>query len=132
MKNILLKTSLLVVLFVGITSCNSEDEPHVHENKLEKFKGNWSGTFEGGDTGNWTASIDETGKATGTVTSNSIPDVNFELTGNIQENGTINVSYSYSGQQVGTMTGTLTETSGSGTWNSPVQDLNGTWTGTKN
>lgn len=132
MKKHFLAICILGTLAFGAVSC-SDDDNHVHqENKLEKFKGTWAGTFSGGDTGNWTATIDAQGKATGTVASNSVASVNFALTGNVTENGTINVSYSYNGQEVGTMTGTLTEKTGSGTWTSPLQDLDGTWTGTKN
>lgn len=132
MKKHFLTICIFSALAFGSISCSSDDN-HVHqENKLEKFKGTWVGTFSGGDTGNWTATIDAEGKATGTVASNSVASVNFPLTGNVTENGTINVSYSYSGEEVGTMTGTLTDKTGSGTWTSPVQDLEGTWTGTKN
>jgi len=132
MKKHFLTICIFSALAFGSISCSSDDN-HVHqENKLEKFKGTWVGTFSGGDTGNWTATIDAAGKATGTVSSNSVASVNFVLTGNVTENGTINVSYSYSGEEVGTMTGTLTNKTGSGTWTSPVQDLDGTWTGTKN
>jgi len=133
MKKHFLTICIFSTLAFGSVSCDSSDDNHVHqENKLEKFKGTWVGTFSGGDTGSWTAIIDAAGKATGTVTSNSVASVNFVLTGNVTENGTINVSYSYNGQEVGTMTGTLTEKTGSGTWESPLQDLDGTWTGTKN
>lgn len=120
-------------LALGTISCDANDDQHEHqENKLEKFKGTWVGTFSGGDSGSWTATIDAAGKASGTVVSNSAPSVNFVLTGNVTENGTIAISYSYNNQEVGTMTGTLTEKTGSGTWASPIQDLEGNWTGTKN
>jgi len=133
MKKYIPSFCLLGTLLFGFTACSSDDNTPVEQvNPYEKFKGTWVGTFSGGDTGSWTATIDETGKATGTVTSNSVASVNFALIGNVTENGTINVSYSYSGQEVGTMTGTLTETTGSGTWTSPLQDLDGTWTGAKN
>lgn len=133
MKKHFLSICIFSALTFGAVSCNSSDDNHVHpENKLEKFKGTWVGTFSGGDTGNWTATIDESGKATGTVASNSVSSVNFVLTGTVTENGTINVSYTYNDEVVGTMTGTLTEKTGSGTWKSPVQNLEGTWTGSKN
>ena len=85
-----------------------------------------------GDTGSWTATIDATGKATGTLTSTTDPSLNFVVTGEVSENGILNATYNYGTIEVGTMTGTLTEKTGSGTWESPLQELDGTWTGAKN
>jgi len=133
MKKYFLTICIFGALTFGSISCDSSDDNQAQiENKLAKFKGTWVGTFSGGDTGNWTATIDAAGKATGTVSSNSVASINFVLSGSVNENGTINVSYKYSDEEVGTMTGTLNEKTGSGTWDSPDQELNGTWVGTKN
>jgi len=132
MKKHFLTICIFSALAFGSISCSSDDN-HVHqENKLEKFKGKWVGTYSGGDTGNWTATIDATGKATGTLTSTTDPSLNFVVTGEVSENGILNATYNYGTIEVGTMTGTLTEKTGSGTWESPLQELEGTWTGTKN
>ena len=132
MKKHLLAICMLGTLAFGAVSC-SDDDNHVHqENKLEKFKGTWVGTYSGGDTGNWTATIDATGKATGTLTSTTDPSLNFVVTGEVSKNGILNATYNYGTIEVGTMTGTLTEKTGSGTWESPLQELEGTWTGAKN
>ncbi len=130
MKKHFLTICIFSALAFGSISCDSNDDNHVHpENKLEKFKGTWVGTYSGDGDGTWTATLDNAGKAEGTVVSGSST---FNLIGEVAENGTINAEYKSGTTVVGTMTGTLTEKTGSGTWTSPLQDLDGTWTGTKN
>lgn len=126
--------SLMVIMPVTLTavSCDSNDEQsHEHVNPYDQFKGTWTGSFSGEDSGTWNATIDKDGKAAGTISSNGISSLTFQLSGTISENGSINMSYTYNGQQLGTMTGTMGTVNASGTWESPVQDKKGTWTGTK-
>lgn len=129
MKKHFLAICILGTLAFGAVSC-SDDDNHVHqENKLEKFKGTWVGTYTGDGNGTWTATFDSTGNAVGTLVSGSST---FNLKGEVSENGTINAEFMSGTTVVGTMTGTLTDKTGSGTWNNKVQNFNGTWTGTKN
>lgn len=130
MKKHFLAICIFSTLALGTISCNSNDDNHVHqENKLEKFKGMWTGTYTGDGDGTWTATFDENGNATGTLISGGL---SFNLKAEVSENGTINAEYTSGSTEVGTMTGTLTDKTGSGTWINTVQDLNGTWVGTKN
>ena len=125
------KTLIAFVLSTGFwaVSCSSDDNsPAV--NPYEKFQGTWTGTFSG-DTegGTWTATFDENGKASGTLSSESF---SFDLEGQVSENGTIEAEYSNSNTVVGKMNGSMTETTASGTWESPLLSIQGTWEGTKN
>lgn len=130
MKKYFLKICIFSALAFGAVSCNSTDDNHVHpENKLEKFKGTWIGTYSGDGEGTWAATFDSTGNAEGTLVSGSST---FKLTGEVAENGTINAEYKSGTTVVGTMTGTLTDKTGSGVWDNTIQNFKGTWVGTKN
>lgn len=132
MKKHFITLLIILPLALGVISCSSNDDaPHEHVNPYDKFKGSWSGTFSGGDSGTWAASIDKDGKVTGTITSNSIASATFALSGKISENGTVDMNYTYNNQEIGTMTGTMAESTASGKWESPVQKLEGTWQGSK-
>lgn len=130
MKKHFLTICLLSVLTFGTTSCNNNDDNHIHqENKFEKFKGTWTGTYIGDGNGTWTATFDNAGNAVGTLVSGSNT---FNLKGEVSENGSINAQYTSGTTVVGTMIGTLTDKTGSGTWDNTIQNLKGTWEGTKN
>jgi|SRR5690606_22697204 len=130
-KKILI-TSLLTVAF-SIISCNSDDSnPIQQENPFKKFQGEWKGIYSGdGTNGIWTATIDDKGKAIGTLSSNS-GNSSFDLEGNVTENGKLNAEYTNGSQVIGTMIGTMNETTASGTWSSPILQVEGTWSGNKN
>ncbi len=130
MKKHFLTICIFSALAFGTISCDSSDDNHVHqENQIEKFKGTWVGTYTGDGNGTWTATFDSAGNAVGTLVSGSST---FNLKGEVAENGIINAEFMSGTTVVGTMTGTLTDKTGSGTWNNKIQNYNGTWTGTKN
>ncbi len=128
MKKILV-AFILTTGFLNI-SCSSDDHtPEEQVNPYEKFKGTWTGIFTG-DTegGTWTATFDANGKATGTLSSSSF---SFDLKGQVSENGTISAEYYMDTTLVGEMNGTMTENSASGTWESSLLNIQGTWSGNK-
>ncbi|UUV22414.1 VCBS domain-containing protein [Paenimyroides aestuarii] len=130
MKKSVAKLCLAGILFFGAISCSSNDDNHVHqESQLEKFKGTWTGTFTGEDEGTWNATIDETGKATGKLFSGNLT---FDLIGQVDKEGEINATYTSGSTQVGTMEGMMNESTAAGKWESQLDDIEGTWTGTKN
>ena len=117
-------------LVFGFVACNSDDNTPVEQTNLyAKYQGKWSGTYTGDGNGTWTATFDNNGKAVGSLVSGGNT---FNLSGEVAENGEINAEYKSGSAVVGTMTGTLTDKTGSGTWDNTIQNLNGTWTGTKN
>ena len=131
MKKHFLAIWLFSALAFGTISCDSSDDNHVHqENKLEKFKGTWVGTYTGGgENGTWTATFDNAGNATGKLVSGSST---FDLTGQVDAEGEINAEYKSGNTLIGTMEGTMTATTANGTWENQLIDIKGTWTGTKN
>lgn len=132
MKKTFLRLLVIIPMTLTAVSCGSDDEqPHQHVNPYDLFKGTWTGTFSGEDSGTWSATIDKEGKAEGTISSNGNSSLTFQLSGTISESGSVNMSYTYNGQQVGTMTGTMTAANASGTWESPVQNKSGSWAGAK-
>jgi len=127
------KTLIAFVLTAGFwaVSCSSDDNtPAEQVNPYEKFQGTWTGTFSG-DTegGTWTATFDKNGKANGTLSTESYE---FELEGEVSENGEINAEYTNGTTLVGKMNGAMTETTASGAWESPLLKIEGVWEGSKN
>lgn len=129
MKKIFIQLLCIAPLCLGAISCDSNDDNHVHVNPYDAYKGTWKGTYTGDGDGTWTATFDSAGKAEGTLVSGNNT---FNLKGEVSENGTINAEYTSGTTVVGTMSGTLTDKTGSGTWDNKIQNLKGTWTGTKN
>lgn len=131
MKKHFVNVCLFSVLALGTVACNSDDNaPTEQVNPYEKFKGIWTGSFSGNTQGgNWTATFDTNGKAMGTLTTGNFT---FDLEGQVSENGEITAKYKNDTTEVGTMTGTMTETTASGTWKSPLLNIEGTWEGSKN
>lgn len=131
MKKQITSFCLLSTLLLGFTACSSDDNTPIEQvNPYEKFKGTWVGTFSG-DTegGTWTATFDAQGYATGTLSTDGYT---FDLEGQVSENGTIDAEYTNGTTLVGKMNGTMTATTASGTWESPLLGIQGTWTGAKN
>jgi len=127
------KKTLIAFVFIAgflVVSCSSDDNTPV-VNPYEKFQGTWTGTFSGDDQGTWIVTVDENGTATGALESNTMT-FPFDLEGQISENGEVNAEYFIYGILVGKMTGIMTETSASGTWESPEQEMEGIWEGSKN
>lgn len=131
MKKYFMNLCLFGILTLGTIACNSDDNvPADQVNPYEKFQGTWTGTFSGNtEGGTWTATFDENGKAIGILSTNNY---SFDLTGQVSENGKITAQYKNETTEVGTMTGTMTATSASGTWKSPLLNIEGVWEGSKN
>lgn len=126
------KTLIAFVLTAGFlaVSCSSDDNtPAEQLNPYDKFEGTWKGTFSGDTEGGiWTATFDKNGKATGTLSTESYE---FELEGQVSESGEINAEYTNGTTLVGEMNGTMTETTASGSWESSLLRISGTWEGAK-
>lgn len=66
--NSLLKGAKTFTILLLIASCNSDDNtPIKEEDFYNNIKGEWEGTYSGGDSGNWNGYISETGNFSGTV-----------------------------------------------------------------
>ena len=123
---------LMLPFFSISTSCSSDDETNhsQHQNPFQKFQGNWVGTYIGEDEGEWQATFDTSGNATGTINRTNSTS-KYTLTGTVDKDGVISMTYLYNNQAMGTMNGTMNATNGSGTWNNTIQNFKGTWTGVK-
>jgi|SRR5690606_6348793 len=131
MKKHFVNVCFFSILTLGTVACNSDDNTPIEQvNPYEKFKGTWTGTFSGDTEGGmWTATFDQNGKAIGKLNTDSY---SFELEGQVTTDGEITAQYRNETTEVGTMNGTMTENTASGTWKSPLLNIQGTWEGSKN
>lgn len=126
----LLKFSV-ILLTVGIFlfSCSNDDDNSNNVNNVfEQFQGNWEGTYTGGDSGDWTATIDDEGVVSGSATSTTFSQT-YELNGTVSESGvfTATVGTATSGA---TFTGQISDDNVSGTWINEGASMSGNWQGT--
>jgi hypothetical protein len=123
MKNLALLTITLLTLLM--VSCSKDNVTTDFE-----YKGPWSGTYTGdGDSGTWSATINEDGTVTGSATSTGYG-VTYNMSGTINSEGEFNAtagSVSTGTEFVGQFDGN----SASGTWSNSTLQMSGTWTGTR-
>ena len=130
MKKIIL-AAVLLVSALSFTSCSSDDNSTETVQTESKFKGTWSGTYSGGASGNWTATIDENGEFIGQASNPSNPTV-FTMKGTVNDSGILDADFYVNNSVVGEFNGTLNGSSGQGSWTNTILNLDGTWQGTKN
>ena len=70
---------LLFILSLLIFACSSDDSSNNNYNSSQ-FEGEWSGNFDGGDSGTWTFTVDSNGSAVGNGYSNLLEEP-FSATG---------------------------------------------------
>lgn len=135
-----MKKSLTSIAFLPLAifslSCSQDDSSKSIEqpsNPYLKYKGDWQGTFSGGDSGTWEATVNDKGSIVGKVKSNALPLTNFTLEGKVSEDGNVSINYIYVGSKIGEFTGIMTSSSSNGNWfsNSSAGNWKGTWSGTK-
>lgn len=115
------------MLAILTTSCVKDNDP---EEGVERFTGLWSGTYSGNvDSGTWEVTIREDGTITGTATSTPMSQT-YGVSGTVSDDGDFHATAG-SATTGTTFTGTLTATSGNGTWENATNGLSGTWSGSK-
>jgi len=124
MKKISFWASFL--LFFIIVSCNDDD----NDNPFEPYLGAWSGTYKGGDTGSWTANIDNEGSISGFAVSDSLQNFPMDLTGSLSETGEFEAEAFLLSNQI-EFSGQLVNDSAFGTWVNFSQEIAGNWFGEK-
>ncbi|MFT7592134.1 MAG: hypothetical protein ACI9UJ_002063 [bacterium] len=122
-------TLIFALLTVGLFAC--KDETPTKKTETEEpitYDGNWSGSYSGDDNGTLDIAIDVSNAITGFGKSNVTTET-FTITGSINTEGElVNVK-----TDVGTdLIGSLTATSGSGTWINNTSNTAGHWTISKN
>lgn len=123
MKKLLLLSAMLIF------ACSSDDSSDNNYNSSQ-FEGEWSGTFDGGDSGTWTATVDSDGFAVGNAYS-SVFEESYSATGTFSSNG--NVVLAVGNASTGaTFTGQANSSSVDGVWDNEGAELSGTWSGNKN
>ncbi|WCM41415.1 hypothetical protein MG290_10645 [Flavobacterium sp. CBA20B-1] len=118
----------LPLTFLAV-SCHEEEDPIVKTTPYSKYKGPWSGTYSGGDSGIIEFSVKDDGSIIGTIESDNFPESDMSLKGKVTIEGEINIRILYLNEiDWGGFVGTITETSGSGTWiNTSAGNITGTW-----
>ena len=117
---------VILVLAVGL-SCSTDNGNESQEQAI--FAGNWSGTYTGGDSGTWTATIDSNGSVEGEALSNNLQQ-SLPLNGSIDTSGDFRATVG-SAMNGATFKGAFASDQGSGTWENSTDQISGSWTGTK-
>lgn len=126
MKLSILKSVFLIIFTVLITSCSNDDDS---KSDFE-FQGVWSGTYTGDDEGVWAVTVNSSGVATGTATSNFTSDT-YTVSGNVDSEGGFLATIG-SASTGTTFSGTMaTDETASGTWENTYTNKSGIWLGAK-
>ena len=120
---------LTLILSLLIFACSSDDSSNNNYNSSQ-FEGDWSGTFDGGDSGTWTVTVDSNGSAVGNGYSNLLEE-SFSATGTFSSNGSVTLTTGNASTGA-TFTGQANSISVDGVWNNEGAELSGTWSGSKN
>ena len=122
-----MKKLFYTFLAVSILFCAcKKDDDNTTTNS--QFSGNWTGTYSGGDSGVWAATISLNGAVNGSST-NANGD-NQTLSGSVTNSGSFSAAVGV-GSLESTFIGELSGNSGNGTWSNSAANLSGTWLGTK-
>lgn len=128
MKKVFSLLLILLPLTLLTVSCHEEEDPIVKTTPYTKFKGPWSGTFSGGDTGVIDFTVKDDGSITGTIESDKFPESDLSLKGKVTIEGQVNIRIMYINEiDFGGFVGTMTETSANGSWTNTSAQLQGTW-----
>ena len=121
MNKLILILTLCTIAFV---SCN-EDEAPVAPTPADTFAydGNWLGTFSGDDQGTLDIDIDNEGVVTGSGFSQNLSQ-SFAITGTVSETGELKASNT---SIQSTFSGTLADSTATGTWTNTPSSASGTW-----
>lgn len=125
MKKIL---QIILSTFIIYSCSSSSNDDDAAKNN---YQGNWSGTYSGTDQGNWNVTVSNDGKASG-IAHSSVYNQNFDINGTVDNSGQLNAVLGTSSSG-GNFKGTLTNTSGNGTWlNNIGKPHSGSWSGNRN
>jgi hypothetical protein len=116
------KYALIPLFLLCLIACSTDSDPI----EAVPFEGNWSGTFDGGDSGSWTITVRADGSLTGQAFSN-----NAQLF--LMVEGDVNTSGATAGsaQNGATFEGTFLENTSSGTWENAAEQISGNWVGSR-
>lgn len=117
----------LSTLFITTTSCSKDDDKD--DDSGNEFAGAWSGTYTGDDAGTFQVTINSQGSISGNGAS-SLTGESFTLSGSVDNSGDFSASIG-STSSGASFNGSISGSSMSGTWQNPIFDESGTFTGNK-
>ncbi|KNB60513.1 hypothetical protein HIO71_00510 [Chryseobacterium aquaticum] len=120
------KLFLLFVTTFLLIGCTADDDT------IYDYIGTWSGKYTGSDKGVWNFVVENDGKVTGTMHSETNNE-NYNISGRLDASGQLTAELGLPSD--GQFTGTLTvDKTGSGNWTNavPTPTRSGAWTGEKN
>src|SRR5690606_12708917 len=129
MKKIFSLLLLFIPLVALTTACeHDEEDPIVKTTPYSKFKGAWTGTYSGGDSGIIDFSVKDDGTIVGDIESENFPESDLSLKGKVTVEGDVNIRLIYLDEvDIGGFTGTMTESSVSGAWINNSAGIKGSW-----
>jgi len=116
---------IFVSTLLIFTSCSNDATTPI----TNQFSGNWTGTYTGGDSGFWAATITSNGEVNGNSTNANGGDLQ-SLTGTVTNSGTFSATLG-TGSLGSSFTGTLNGNNGAGVWDNQAALISGNWIGTK-
>lgn len=133
MKKIFSLLLLFIPLVALITACeHDEEDPITTTSPYSKYKGAWVGTYSGSDSGEIEFNVKNDGTVIGTVESENFTDLELSLKGKVSIQGEvklifINTNEDGNEEEIGSFTGTMSETHSSGTWVNDSKGIKGIW-----
>ena len=130
MKKVFSLLLIMLPLTLLTVSCHDEEDPIVKTTPYSKYKGSWTGTYSGSDSGTINYSVKDDGTITGDIESKNFSESNLILKGKVTIEGEVNIRLIYNDvQDVGGYIGSMTESSASGSWTntSASPPLTGSW-----
>ena len=128
MKKVFSLLLIILPLMLLTVSCHDEEDPIVKTTPYSKFKGSWTGTYSGGDSGIINFSVKDDGTITGDIESESFPASDLTLKGKVTIEGAVNIRLMYmETTDIGGYIGTMTESNASGSWTNTSAVITGSW-----
>ena len=123
-----IKHSLILLLTMTLfsVSCKKEDAADPEN----AYKGEWLGTFDGGDSGSWEMTVDKNVDFSGTMTSDGTGS-SYDITGFIDQSGVLEAIIVVQGDTIDFIGTGSNGNHVEGTWSNPGNGLSGTWEGDK-
>lgn len=128
MKKVFSLLLIILPLMLLTVSCHDEEDPIIKTTPYSKFKGPWTGTYSGGDSGIINFSVKDDGTITGDIESESFPASDLTLKGKVTIEGAVNIRLLYLGtNDIGGYVGTMSESNASGSWTNTSSVQTGSW-----
>ncbi|WKW46048.1 hypothetical protein P3875_09690 [Myroides sp. JBRI-B21084] len=138
MKKVFALLLICLPLVILTVSCHEEEDPITSTSPYNNYKGSWTGTYIGSDTGEISFTVNGEGVIIGDVESAGFPNLDLTVSGKVNVHGEVTMNFIYTNDEnndeiIGSFEGTMNKSFSSGKWTNTKQNpaISGTWTATK-